>query len=150
MDVREYLRKPFEYEMKYNARIRHLKKLRAEISPIRGLVYDREKIMTSPSKTTETERRLIDIVDMENEIMAEAIELNNERRKIIRQIEGLPDKRYAQVLMLRYVEGDNLRVISEKVNYSYQWVRYAHINALQQFANLYNLEFINNNKQTSQ
>ena len=148
MTVREYLRQPLEAEERYKSRILLLEKLRAEVSLVKGMVYNRDKVMTSPSQTTATEHQVIEIVDLENELMNEAIELTNLRRKIIREIEGLDNERFERILVLRYVKGYNLSRISRKMSYCYQTIKNYHREALKQFAELYGFEY--HNELTSQ
>ena len=133
MTVKEYLGQIRNLELKHRYRMLELKRLREDISPIRGMTYDSARVMTSPKKSTQTELMIDRIVDLESEIIMEAELLHEKRRKIVAQIEAIDDIRYRELLLLRYVDGYSLRAIGVKMGYSYDWAKKAHGQALKEF-----------------
>lgn len=140
MTAKEYLSRAGQVDMEYWKIARRIQDLRMQMSPISGISYDNVHVMTSPAKTSRTERQIIELVDAENELAAELLKVMNERRKIIDEIAELKDQRLIQVLELKYIDDLSLIKISEMVHYSYVWVRKLHRQALDLFAEIHGLE----------
>lgn len=140
MTAKEYLMQLPELRRRYHRRAIELELLRADLAPLRGISYDQAGGMLMPSSAARSEAMVDRIVDREAELAEEMRQLNDERTKIIRQIEALDDGRYGHLLFLRYVQELNLREIAEQINYSYDWARQAHGRALLVFAKKYGLD----------
>lgn len=134
MTVKDYLDQVRLLELKHRYRLQELERLRDEVSPIRGVTYDSARVMTSTKKSTKTEELIDRIVDMERELLVEAAEISEKRRHIIAQIERVPDRRYRELLLLKYVDGYGLRTIACKMGYSYDRAKHMHGQALIEFA----------------
>lgn len=140
MTAKEYLSQAGSVDPDYWKLVRRIQDLRMQMSPISGISYDDVHVMTSPAKTSRTERQIIELVDAENDLAAELLKVVNERRKIVAEIAALKDQRYIQVLELKYIDKLSLVEISEMIGYSYVWVRMLHKQALDMFADMYGLE----------
>lgn len=74
----------------------------------------------------------------EEEINRDVDLLVDLRLEVTRRINGLQDERHVQILYLRYIKLKRLRDIAEEMDYSYQYVRSMHSEALRRFEERYN------------
>ena len=107
MTAKEYLMQLPELRRRYHRRAIELELLRADLAPLRGISYDQAGGMLMPSSAARSEAMVNRIVDREAELAEEMRQLNDERTKIIRQIEALDDGRYGHLLFLMYVQEPN-------------------------------------------
>ena len=140
MTAREYLSRAGRVDPEYWKLVRRIQDLRMQMSPIGGISYDDVHVMTSPAKTSRTERQIIELVDAENDLAAELLKVVNKRRKIVAEIAALKDQRYIQILELRYVDGMGFMEIADTMKYSLDRTYHLHMEALNMFAEIYGLE----------
>lgn len=82
-------------------------------------------------------------MDLEKDVERQRLNLAREKNKIISEIQRLSDKRYVQLLFLRYVpdpaagRGRTLSEIADIMGYSHQYARELHAAALKAFAKKY-------------
>ena len=110
--------------------------LRREIAELRSgllpsaITYDADRVQTSPGDPMSETFAKLD--DLERQYNAELVKRSELRMRIIIQIGKLP-ARYAKLLYLRYVDGMKLDHIARKLQYSSDWVRHLHGEALTAF-----------------
>lgn len=76
-------------------------------------------------------------VDFNEQINREIDKFSDAKEQIIRQIRGLHNARYSQVLFKVYVQFKSLKVASSEMGMSYQYVRNLHKKALTRFEETY-------------
>lgn len=105
-----------------------------------------ERVQTSPSGDGRQMAYVEEYLDLEEQIKAEEAEYVREKNKTINEIQSLDDKRYIQVLYLRYVPDPKLRrglslmEIARKINYSYSHTKKISFDAHKMFYE----KFLNN------
>lgn len=85
-----------------------------------------ERVQTSAKLDASFTKNVETITELESQI----IELNAQMSKIIDKIYSLDDLLQIKVLCKHYVDGKNLRRVSDELEYSYEWVREVHAKAL--------------------
>lgn len=85
-----------------------------------------ERVQTSAKLDASFTKSVETITELEKEI----IELNEQMSVIIDKIYSLDDLLQIKVLCRHYIQGENLRRVSDELEYSYEWVRKAHLKAL--------------------
>lgn len=102
--------------------------------------YSKERVDTSPSNNQMD--KIIDLVDSAAELREELTKLHSLKRQILGRIERVSDERYHKLLWLKYVELHSLEQISREMQYTYEYVRRLHIEALNSFAEV-NQDIVN-------
>ena len=69
----------------------------------------------------------------ERKINKEIDALVDAKAKIMKEIQEVPDERYVEILMRRYVSCQQLEDIAKEMNYTHQWIRELHGQALIDF-----------------
>ena len=129
-----------EYLSQYRAaqvKIEHREKQLADFEASIGLsgINLSEKVQTSPRDSLSED--VARAVDIEAEIRAEKLKLEELKHKIIGEIHQLENPVFVAILFKRYVELKNLWEISQEKDtfYSYDRIRHLHGYALQDFYN---------------
>lgn len=141
MTATEYLNQVALIDTKIKCRERLLEEAR-ELAYIGGGGIDYSAIRVDHSASNNQMDKIIDIVDSEREIRNELRKLHTLKHQVLERIERICDPKYSRLLWLHYVELDSLEQISRKMEYSYDWVRHMHKEALETFAEL-NSDIIN-------
>ena len=94
-------------------------------------------MQTSPSGDSLC-KTVTNYVDFNEQINREIDKFSDAKEQIIRQIRGLHNARYSQVLFKVYVQFKSLKVASGEMGMSYQYVRNLHKAALTKFEETYN------------
>ena len=137
MRAKEYLRQLPEARKALECRMNHIKELKANISYMKGMRYDAVRVQTSPSGESLPQKQVEELADMERQLLAEMVKYHKLRYKITREIEQLPDERFREVLILRYVEGMSLREVAEKMGYSQDRIKHIHGYSLLSFTQMH-------------
>lgn len=124
-------------ELWINQRLKERERLRAAIFGARSPAYDVNKVQTSHNN--ETMSAVERWVDLEQEITQLIDRQIDERHRIIKEIQALPDSRHVEVLNLRYVEMLRFEEIAIVMGYSADWVRHVHGDALESFGRMHGL-----------
>lgn len=96
----------------------------------------KDRVQTTPEQDAFASR-IADLVDKKNECQ-ELVDLYEDlRHRIIIRIVKLGNETYSQVLKERYVNDKSMIQIATELNYSYDWTRHLHKDALAAFEKKY-------------
>ena len=115
-------------------------KIRHDVTGIRAIVYDKDRVQVSPVNTFEEQMvRLDEITEAYAEKLAqmhEAIQIRED------QIRNMPKAAHREILTERYLRyrKKSLERIADEMHMSHDWVRHLHTEALVEFAKIYNLD----------
>ncbi len=133
MWAKEYLQQLQRLDTVINQKVAELNDLRWKAESVGSIDYARDRVQTSPAADAPFVNAIGRIADLEAEISAEIEQYANEKHLIIKQIQGLANPAYVQILYKRYVEFKPLEVIAAEMNYTYDHIRHLHRYALQKF-----------------
>ena len=120
--------------------IYQLKSIASNIS----VLNEEDKVQTSGSKDRIGDM-VSEIVDLEKEAK-EYIDIYTDlRRKIIMQIDAMPNENHYKVLFAKYIEEKTFEVIAEEMEYSWRQIIRIHGDALAEFERIYGSEFVSFN-----
>ena len=133
MKAKEYLSKAAYLKRRIKFVSDRIEEIREEMSSPKAIRYDKDMIQSSPSgdiivnymiKLEKEEARL---TRLREEYLEKRIEIS---QRILDVTPGL----YSDILYMRYLEEKSLAVISEELNYSYEWTCRLHGRALIEFS----------------
>lgn len=130
MQAKQYLKELKRLDTCINQQLQE--KAALYTSTIGAARTDKDRVQTSGSGDMMPEliQRLL---DLEAEIDKEIDNFADQKRKMIRQIQGLKNETYVSLLYRRYVEFKSLEEIAVEMNYTYQHTRRMHGYALAEF-----------------
>lgn len=141
MTVKEYLGKVRRNRQKCRVLRERIEELEHEMSGLKGIRYDKDKVQASPDGKME---KIFDQLEVIRARYATAVlRYHLQEEKIRKQIMDMPNEMHREVLILRYIEeapdGRQLTFdqISERMHKSIEWTWHLHGYALQEFARLY-------------
>lgn len=117
-----------------------LDKIRHDVTGLRAIVYDKDRVQVSPVNTFEEQMvRLDEITEAYAEKLAqmhEAIQLRED------QIRNMPKAAHREILTERYLRyrRKSFERIADDMHMSHDWVRHLHTEALIAFAERYDLK----------
>lgn len=117
---------------------RSMEILQDDIEGIKGIQYDKDKVMTSASGDAML-NKIIRLEQLSEEIGDTMIERAKKRAHITTQITLMPNRNYMQLLFKRYVEFKRFEQIAVEMNYSYDRIVHIHSEALQDFEERYDM-----------
>lgn len=135
LSAREYLGQLQELDTNINQDLERLDDITNACST-GGIDYSAERVQTSPSGDSLC-KAVTNYVDFNEQINREIDKFSDAKEQIIRQIRGLHNARYSQVLFKVYVQFKSLKVASGEMGMSYQYVRNLHKAALTKFEETY-------------
>lgn len=142
LTARQYLEQLQELDTNINQDLERLEDMKTNACSTGGIDYSAERVQTSPSGDTLC-KQVTNYVALNDEINAEINRFSDAKEQIIKQIRGLHDARYSQVLFKVYVQFKTLKVASGEMGMSYQYVRNLHRAALARFEEIYdNLHYL--------
>lgn len=142
LTARQYLEQLQELDTNINQDLERLEDMKTNACSTGGIDYSAERVQTSPSGDTLC-KQVTNYVALNDEINAEIDRFSDAKEQIIKQIRGLHDARYSQVLFKVYVQFKTLKVASGEMGMSYQYVRNLHRAALARFEETYdNLHYL--------
>lgn len=100
--------------------------------------YDKVQIQNSAVGDM-LEKKVIELMELEERIMVEKVHLEKLRDQIISQIHELDDERYIKVLFKRYVERKSYELIAVECSYTYDYIRELHSDAIRAFGNMFGM-----------
>lgn len=147
MTAKEYLGKIQTYRRIMQSYADRVDELYHEASGLKAIVYDKDRVQTSPEQKME---QIFAQIDAAVEKYAKArLRYENEVRKRTEQIAGMEKAEYSQLLHMKYIDGKSLLQITLEFKdpdggqrYSYDHVRHMHGWALNDFYKKY----LNNTK----
>ena len=137
MKAKEYLQQLQRLDTMINQKIKELGDLRLMSQSVGGIDYSKERVQSSPSGDAPFVKPVLRMIELEQEINAEIDRFSDAKEQIIKQIRGLHNARYSQVLFKVYVQFKSLKVASSEMGMSYQYVRNLHKAALTKFEETY-------------
>ena len=141
MTVKEYLNqiRSLKYSIAYKRD--EVAQMYDEILSVSGIDYSKPRVDTSSQADAAFERTANLIADREKELHELVERMETTRRQIEAQIEALEDETYKAILLRRYVQGWRLYDIAKDMNYSYDWIRHVHADALRAFDERYSTHY---------
>lgn len=143
MTAKEYLLKIKLYNRTLQGISEEIERLYAEAGGLKAIVYDKDRVQTSPEDRLE--KMMVRIDEECNKWARMKIRYEREVRKRVEQINKLNNADHAELLRLRYVElkqdGSQMMLeeIAVRMHLSYHRVKHLHGEALQAFAKKYKL-----------
>lgn len=131
--TRRYLGQIRQQDEKIEATKKRIKTMRCSEIYLSGILYDRERVQTSPSGAASYEDRVIEIADLEKEARAQIIAAEKTKQDIMARICIMEDQKSAHILYQRFVEGMTNQEIADADYVSEQWVRHQAADALKIF-----------------
>lgn len=132
MNAQKYLQQIKVLDTKIKQKEEQIAFLKEAASCSGAIRYDKDKVQTSCSDST-LEKRIIEYMTLEQEVEEQKLHLAKIRNIIIEQIHDLTDDRYINVLFKRYVEIKTYELIAVEMNYSFDYVKELHRDALEDF-----------------
>ena len=139
MSPKEYLSQIKRLRVRIESMCSEKDELRRNMSVLSGIDYSQDRVQVSPDPGATFERTVDKIEAMEQEIDRKISEYVDLRRKIIGQIDALPDAEYSELLYKHYAEFKSLAKISGEIHYCYEWLRKMHGKALTMFGEMYDI-----------
>ena len=136
MTAKEYLRQIEVLDIKIKQREDQLSCLKETAGGAAAIRYDKVNIQSNPAPDS-LERNVIKIMDLEKRIIKDKCRMEVLKDQIIGQIHDLDDKRYIDILYLRYVKFERFEKIAADMSYDYVYLRALHGEALGMFENKY-------------
>ena len=129
MRAKTYLMQLASIDHDIAAKRRQLCRLREDSYSLRGIAYDGGRVQSSPTGSG-VEDKAIALTALQKDLELKIIDYHEARAKIETQISALTDKRYRDILTLRYVDGMSLAGIADELGYTHVWTRKLHGYAL--------------------
>lgn len=136
LSAKEYLSQLETIDVQINQDIERLQEMKADAMSTGSIDYSRERVQTSPigDKLCSDVSRYI---AFDEEINAEIDRFVDAKERIIKEIRGLRDVNYVQVLYKVYVQFKKVKVVAQEMNKSYSYTIDLHGKALTAFEEKY-------------
>ncbi len=132
MNAQKYLQQIKLLDSKIKQKEEQIEYLKEAASSAGAIRYDKDKVQVSMTDS-KLESLVIQYMQLEQEVQEQKLHLEQVRDKIICQIHNLQDDRYVNVLFKRYVEIKSYELIAVEMNYSFDYVKELHRDALEDF-----------------
>ena len=132
MNAQKYLQQIKVLDTKIKQKEEQIEYLKEAAGGAGAIRYDKDKVQTSCSDS-KLESMIIEYMQLEQEVQEQKLHLEKVRDVIIGQIHNLHDDRYISVLFKRYVEIKSYELIAVEMNYSFDYVKELHRDALEDF-----------------
>lgn len=142
ISARDYLKQLEILDMQINDDLAELHNMKLSAYSTGGIDYSRERVQTSPvgDKLCSDVSRYI---AFNEQINAEIDRFVDAKEQIIKEIRGLHDKNFIQVLFKIYVQFKTVKVASQEMKKSYSYTVDLHKKALAAFEETYkNLHYL--------
>ena len=134
MTTKEYLQQIYNINRRINRLKQTREQLREEMYSVKSSAGAMSPDKVQSSISGDNMLRLIARVDeLERDIISEMSRLMDQRQKLIKEIEAVPDERYRAVLFGRYVMCDTWEKVALRVPCDVRHVYRLHGDALQAF-----------------
>lgn len=137
MTAEQYLQQIQILDVQIQQDMEQLDELKNRAKGVTAIRYDKDKVQTSPSDRLCGD--ICSIVTLDERITKEIDKLCDAKQLIIRQIRGLRDPVYIQILYKVYVQYKTLKTAGLEIGISYTTVLQKHRDALTVFASQYDL-----------
>lgn len=132
MTVKEYLEQIKTLDIKIDQKQKQLDELRLKAYGDKSPSIGKSLIQSSPNGD-QMESSVVRYVDLEHEIEVMIDNYTDTKNRIINEIHMLNNNLFIQLLFKRYVEYKQLDVIAIEMNYTEDYIRHVHGNALEAF-----------------
>lgn len=137
MTAKEHLQSIYAISQKINRLQTRREDIRNDLYSLGGMDMSADRVQTSPKGDRMLE--LIATVDeIERDLVDEIKELTEDKQKIIREIERVPQENYKQLLYDRYVLCQRWEKIALDRNKGVRWIYRLHGKSLQAFEKVWN------------
>lgn len=137
MTAKEHLQSIYAISQKINRLQTRREDIRNDLYSLGGMDMSADRVQTSPKGDRMLE--LIATVDeIERDLVDEIRQLTEEKQKIIREIERVPQENYKQLLYDRYVLCQRWEKIALDRNKGVRWIYRLHGKSLQAFEKVWN------------
>jgi DNA-directed RNA polymerase specialized sigma24 family protein len=130
MTPKEYLGQAYRLDLRISSAVREAEELREMSQSLSAIRYDRERVLTSPSKEAPFVKTLERFWESEEKVEEELNTLSALKEQIRDAIETVPNANERIVLKCRYVHSMSWDEISDKMNADRTTVWRWHGNAL--------------------
>ena len=135
LSARQYLSQLETIDEQINQDLERLEQMKADAYSTGGIDYSRERVQTSPDVSR--------YIAFNERINAEIDRFVDAKEQIIKEIRGLHDKNFIQVLFKIYVQFKTVKVASQEMKKSYSYTVDLHKKALACFEETYeNLHYL--------
>ena len=135
MTAKEYLQQIQLDDIRINQLKELIESQRAMTTPISGIDYSKDRVQTSTDGTPGMLKSVENLYDAELRLNRMIAIFNDERERIMSEIQSLDKPEYIELLYMRYVEYMSLEEICVEMKYSYPHIKRIHGIALQVFYN---------------
>ena len=137
LSAKQYLSQLETIDAQINQDLERLDEMKLSATSTGSFDYSRERVQTSPvgDKLSSDVSRYI---DFDRKINEEIDRFVDAKEQIIREIRGLHDVNYVQVLFKVYVQFKTLTIAAREMNRSYNFILNIHKKALEAFEEQYN------------
>ena len=140
MSAKEYLSEIITLKKAVDALEDKVELLRVQAANIKAIKYDKDRVQVSEGYTLEDS--VIALIDAEKEYTDVIAKYHKAVKIRIKQIAGMDNQNYSQVLMLRYVVDNDgrrqsLEDIAEQMYMSLDRIKHLHGEALEEFERKY-------------
>ena len=135
MTAKEYLQQIRKDEIKINQLTEEVGDLRGKIVFFSAIDYSKDRVQTSLDGTPGILKTVEKLYDAETELNRTIGKFEEEKQRIIAEIQGLDKSEHIELLYMRYVNYMSLEEICVEMKYSYPPVKRIHGRALQAFYN---------------
>lgn len=142
LSAREYLGQLQELDTNINQDLERLDDMKTNACSTGAIDYSAERVQTSPSGDSLC-KAVTNYVAFNDEINAEIDRFSDAKEQIIKQIRGLHNARYSQVLFKVYVQYKTVKQASKEMKKCYNYTVELHNKALTAFEKTYqNLHYL--------
>ena len=132
LTTKEYLQSINDMKHKIVDQVEYIQRLRDSLG-IAGISYDKDRVQTSHDGDKFSE--IFARIDEEEKVLEEMQELLvNKRVRILNEIHELDDDKHKRLLNIIYVDCKNLKKCANIMNFSYDYIKELHGEALQAFS----------------
>lgn len=142
LSAKEYLGQLEELDIKISQDLERLEEMKTDACCPGGIDYSKDRVQTSISGD-KLGGQVTRYISFNEYINTEIDRFADAKEQIISEIRGLHNTHYIQLLFKVYVQFKSLKVASDEMKMSYQYVRNVHKKALAAFEKTYsNLRYL--------
>lgn len=142
LTARRYLEQIQEFDIYINQDLERLEEMKINACSTGAIDYSKDRVQTSPSGDTLC-KQVTNYVAFNDKINAEIDSFADAKEQIIKEIRGLRDKNYVQVLYKVYVQYKTVKQVSKEMKKCYNYTVELHNKALTAFEKTYqNLHYL--------
>ena len=136
--TKRYLKQVRHIDEEIEFRRGELEKIREDITSIKGIAYDKDRVQSSPTDDGIL-KKVIQLQKIGKNISDLIVKRTKIRNQIINEITMMPNRVHMNVLHKYYVDGKTFELIAVEMGYSYDRIIHIHSEALQAFKEKYRI-----------